>query len=759
MPKQWDDAGSRHSCASLFADDFLSLEELRETLSDLAGTSLKRGDFDLVWPRGREEAELSDFGRDVNTILAAKGWCMLEMLRGEASRSRALHRAAREEFHDLPQEVLSDYLGAGGTAGKVTRFNPLQLTSLTQLHQKLLAEEASNELASYDADVSQLLLALSPWCSRDFVISGRTSSMLWASCDDEEEADEFTSATLSEEDSEAWDTAVQQHLSFMRRRCLGFLYVVDGSESGGQLHLCSKTEAGLSQAVLQGASSGRLLVFRSDLFSFRYHPTGASHLALLAWALQKAPGLPEEIWRAAHSRPAFELTAPSHECGRVLGLACLGAGDVCTFRGMEQAFAIGVDAQTLVPSLRFDTEAYFCKDREGDFVPYQNSYHVHGALIDSLDVTCIDPSFFGFSDVEASLMDPSQRKVLEVGYECLASAGRAKLNLAGAKIMVAIGNSGSEWWAVMTSRMLGRDWTDSAVDWNAARSFSTTASRLSHVLGLTGPAFATDTACSAGLTALCSGLRMLRSAKLSSTAVEGCLAGGINLIVDPAIYITNSAQHMLSAKGRCFTFNNGGDGYARGEGCCIGYVEMGSGHADLQFESGRIVGGNVNQDGRSASMTAPNGPSQRMCVKAALREAQLKPSEVLAFECHGTGTALGDPIEVGALRSVQEGEDESARALPVLCTSSKSNVGHGEANAGVTGFFKCLLMSRMGAALPNCHLHALNPHLTVVGWPVHFEAELVQYTESSGTVGVSSFGVSGTNAHAEVWAYQRARAG
>jgi len=161
-----------------------------------------------------------------------------------------------------------------------------------------------------------------------------------------------------------------------------------------------------------------------------------------------------------------------------------------------------------------------------------------------------------------------------------------------------------------------------------------------------------------------------------------------------------------------------------------------------------VAGTQANQDGRSASMSAPNGPAQEKCIKAVLRESGLTPTEIDCFECHGTGTSLGDPIEVGSFRRVMS-MTERERALVV--TSSKSNIAHGEGGAGLAGFFKCFLQVMHAEATSNVHLRTLNPHLDLSGFPIQTLSETVIMHDESSMTGVSSFGFGGTNAHGEAW--------
>lgn len=216
------------------------------------------------------------------------------------------------------------------------------------------------------------------------------------------------------------------------------------------------------------------------------------------------------------------------------------------------------------------------------------------------------------------------------------------------------------------------------------------------------------------------------------------------------MYIGLSGPGMLTHKGRCFTFDHSADGYCRGEGvgalclkkCVTPYDAMG--------RLAILTGTAINQDGRSASMTAPHGPSQSQVITASMREAGIDASQVTIAECHGTGTALGDPIEIGSLRAtISKGRGEK----PLLTTSAKSNIGHLEAGAGMAGIIKCIMMLRTSTGAPNCHLYEFNPHLDIEGFPVCMETECIDFGVNSGLTGVSSFGFGGTNARADVWSH------
>jgi len=220
---------------------------------------------------------------------------------------------------------------------------------------------------------------------------------------------------------------------------------------------------------------------------------------------------------------------------------------------------------------------------------------------------------------------------------------------------------------------------------------------------------------------------------------------GAHLCLSPGPFIGCSQSHMSSPKGRCFTFNSSADGYLRGEGISGFMMKYGN----LPDESIAILRSTAcGQDGRSASLTAPNGPAQEEMVTRAIREAQMTPPESTAWECHGTGTSLGDPIEVGAVRKVQR---RMQRSEPLMMGSAKTNIGHLEGGAAMGGLVKCILQCRNAKTGPTQHLRTLNPHLEHTTFEARFATETVAFATTSGNSQVSSFGFGGTNAHGIFW--------
>jgi len=206
---------------------------------------------------------------------------------------------------------------------------------------------------------------------------------------------------------------------------------------------------------------------------------------------------------------------------------------------------------------------------------------------------------------------------------------------------------------------------------------------------------------------------------------------------------------MSTVEGRCFTFNATADGYLRGEGTSGMLLKFGD-HVDDR--DGILRATQAGQDGRSASLTAPNGPAQEEMITRAIREAQMSPTESTVWECHGTGTSLGDPIEVGAVRKTQI---RIARTEPLMLSSNKTNLGHLEGGAGMAGMVKCVVQVKHSKCAPTCHLRTLNPHLEHTKFDAIFETEAARYNYSQGHSQVSSFGFGGTNGHAIFWGCNR----
>jgi len=340
-------------------------------------------------------------------------------------------------------------------------------------------------------------------------------------------------------------------------------------------------------------------------------------------------------------------------------------------------------------------------------------------------------------------MDPVQRLVLEVGGYNLAEMGLTKkvANRTMTHAGCSVGNDKLDWNSMTDKQIEGSGCATSP------NVLAIIANRFSFVFNMKGPNFVCDTACSASLVATHLAKLMLYETKWDK--LEWHLSIGAHLVLAPGPFIGCCQSHMSTIKGRCFTFNNSADGYLRGEAGAGMILKFGN---DTEERDGILRSTQAGQDGRSASLTAPNGPAQEEMITRAIREAQMSPAESTVWECHGTGTSLGDPIEVGAVRKTQI---RVPRVDPLLMSSNKSNFGHGEGAAGMCGMVKCVVQVKMSRVLPTLHLRSLNPHLEHAKFEATQDTECVAYPYNQGHSQVSSFGFGGTNGHAIFWGENR----
>lgn len=349
-----------------------------------------------------------------------------------------------------------------------------------------------------------------------------------------------------------------------------------------------------------------------------------------------------------------------------------------------------------------------------------------------------DADFFGMAPREAIKLDPQQRLLLEVSWEALDDAGCPPAGLAKSRTGVFIGASTADYRDHLVSGSPDLEVYDVT---GSSNSFA--AGRLSYSLGLTGPSLVVDTACSSSLVAVHLACQSLRSGES-----ELALAGGVNLILSPRVMEMYLHLRALSPEGRCRTFDAGANGFVRGEGAGVIILKR---LADARRDGDRIWavvrGSAVNQDGRSSGLTAPNGLSQKALIEQALASARVSPSEITCIEAHGTGTPLGDPIEMEALLSVlgQPRADGSSCAVG----SVKTNLGHLEAAAGIAGLMKVVLSLWHERIPRHLHFQTLNPHIVLRGSPFVIPTQELPWpaTDTPRRAGVSSFGLSGTNAH------------
>ncbi|HTZ45882.1 MAG TPA: thioester reductase domain-containing protein [Jatrophihabitans sp.] len=393
----------------------------------------------------------------------------------------------------------------------------------------------------------------------------------------------------------------------------------------------------------------------------------------------------------------------------------------------------GVDATSEFPADRADARELFHPDPD-----HPGTAHViRGGFLGRVDG--FDPAVFGISPREATGMDPQQRMALELCWEALEDAAIAPDRLTDTATGVFLGVSTTDY--VRMRQRVGDMRDIDAYQLIGEPSFI--AGRISFTLGLQGPSCVLDTACSSSLVALHQAVRSLR---LGETDLA--LAGGVNLLLDPYGFVLMSKFRALSPDGRCKTFDESADGYARGEGgAVVTLMRLRDAIAQGRQIRAVVAGTSVNHDGRSSGMTVPNAESQQKLMRAALADAGLTPAEVDYVEAHGTGTALGDPIE---LRSINAVYGERPDERPVVVGSVKSNIGHLEPAAGIAGVTKVLLALEHEQIPPNLHLTAANSKVDWDRLAVTVPTAVRDWRRSDRRriAAVSSFGASGTNAHA-----------
>lgn len=411
----------------------------------------------------------------------------------------------------------------------------------------------------------------------------------------------------------------------------------------------------------------------------------------------------------------------------IVSMACRLPGGILSPEDYWAMLSEGREGIGKVPESRWDKEAYFDPDPSK---PHKMYIEEGGFLTD--DIRTFDAALFGISPKEAEEMDPQHRMLLELSWEAFENAGMDPTTLKEKRGGVFVGIISSEY------SMLERDSRDISPYTLTGMTPHMASGRLSHFYGLRGPSISMDTACSSSLVALHTAVNSLNAGEC-----DFALACGVNLMVSPEAMVALCKVRALSKEGRCKPFDANGDGYGRGEGGGIVLLKrLSQAKKDGDPILAVVKGSAINHDGPTSGLTVPNMRAQSEVIESALAAANLGPEEVSLIEAHGTGTHLGDPIEIQALEKVY-GTDK--RKSPLYLGSSKANLGHCEAAAGIAAVIKTVLCLQQEQVPPHVNFKTLNPRIDLSKLHATLPLELSPWKGKA--AGISSFGFSGTNAH------------
>ncbi|WP_009900592.1 beta-ketoacyl synthase N-terminal-like domain-containing protein, partial [Burkholderia thailandensis] len=445
---------------------------------------------------------------------------------------------------------------------------------------------------------------------------------------------------------------------------------------------------------------------------------------------------------------------PHAATGARMNIAVVGlAGRYPKARDLDAFWANlagGVDCIEEIPAERWDHARYYDSDRDAT----GKTYAKWGGFVDGVDE--FDPLFFNISPKEASVMDPQERLFVQCAYEALEDAGYGRVALGAERPHGAERNIGV-YVGVMYEEYpyFGVEHTLNGRPMALSGNPSSIANRVSYLLDLHGPSMAVDTMCSSSFTAL-----HLACESLLSGQCRMAIAGGVNLSLHPNKFIALAQGGFAASDGRCRSFGEGGDGYVPSEG--VGAVvlkPLAHALADGDHVYGLIQGIAINHGGKSNAYTVPNPDAQAGVIEAAYRRAGISPRDVSYLEAHGTGTALGDPIEIAGLVSAFRAFTDARQFCAI--GSVKSTIGHCESAAGISALTKVLLQMKHGRLAPSLHARTPNPHIDFDASPFVLQRTLAPWPAPDGgtrIAGISSFGAGGTNAHVVVEEYRAAAA-
>lgn len=683
--------------------------------------------FDLLMgPRTDNET----LGHEISMSIFEKGFCVLKTCQSVKAMEKTVGMfqdlAEDGALARLPEEVEEGYLGEG-CWGRVTWMDYTN-------------KEFSGDgnLVKNDENLSYIASAFQPY-SFDVLDSGideRTPALICLSLTEEQEpeypapeADNETLGTFLQ----TWRRTLLRAVSFHGPGAADIV-LTRKEEPKVANHPANKVDT-----VALTGEANTILLFRPDIYEYECKCPQET-LMLVTNYLSQAPemtlskieGETEWLTEVGEGPPA----PPGREHIHILNVVTRFPGFMDCQWSYYASLMAATDGVIKVPLMRADVDPYFTLN-EDTYESWQTTSR-HMSFCEGVEL--FDNKHFEISIAEAAGMDPVQRLVLETGAQSLAMIGLTKriTNRKSVHAGCAVGNDKLDWGRIPKDIAIG------AAHGGSSTVLAIIANRFSFVFNMKGPNFVCDTACSASLTSTHCVKGMLKDRTYDP--LEWFLSMGAHLVLDPIGGLVGGTQsHMGGPYGRCLTFNSSASGYLRGEGVSGIMMKWGA----LKGQSDSIMRATqVGQDGRSASLTAPNGPAQYEMIARAVKEAQMTPPESTVWECHGTGTSLGDPIEVGAVRKIQI---KMPRLEPLMLTSNKTNIGHLEGGAAMGGICKCVLQCKYARCCPTIHLRTLNPHLEHEAFDAVFETEAANWKYTQGHSQVSSFGFGGSNGHGIFW--------
>mmetsp|Transcript_118565 Transcript_118565/g.287749 ORF Transcript_118565/g.287749 Transcript_118565/m.287749 type:complete len:947 (+) Transcript_118565:84-2924(+) len=674
--------------------------------------------FDIiVGPRLQEEL----LAEEIAACLFEKGFCVMKVCEKMENVDKAVEAmkamAEAGRLQRLPEEVEEGYLGTGNR-GKIAWMD----VEKTDSPQDELLKKSDNF-------ISTLAALIQPFCADTIgkPIDERAPGLMSLSLTDEEEPE------YPPQDAD--DRVLGSFLSTWRRSVLKVVHFFGPETAGVTLNPAEEGDAKTlpfkQETVDINCAPNTILIFRTSAFEYSCSYEKES-LSLTSSFLESVNQLVVTEWEGDSDWLRFG-DGPDCDAQEGINIINLSSRLMACWDEPEMYRAGlmgGCDAGMEIPFTRWDVGFYWNPDTD-TVMPWQSATR-HQSLVEGIDL--FDNKYFEVIASEARVMDPMQRHVLEVGAHNLFKMGITKKvsNRNPHHAGCSVGLDKDDWDRVPDKLYEGGSNVQAIIS-----------NRFSFIFNLRGPNYVADTACSASLCA--THLAKFTLMDRTIDKIEFHIALGIHQCLNPLPFVGCSQSHMASPIGRCLTFNATASGYMRGDGCSgmtlkYGYLP--------ELRDAMWRGSACGQNGRSATLTAPNGLAQEDVIVKTMREARITAPESCVWNCHGTGTSLGDPIEVGAIRKIMI---KSQRESPLIVTSNKTHCGHLEGGAAMTSLIAAVHEVMTACAIPVNHFRQLNPHLEQSSFEAFFNDNMNSYRYNQGNVHVSSFGFGGTNGHACFW--------